>query len=63
MLDINDEMLCCYQEAILVELRNMNDDVDGHKKNGEAMRNSENFRKQYATVVHQLRDTNEQVII
>lgn len=49
------------KEAILVELRNMNDDVDDHKKNGEAMRNSENFRKQYATVVHQLRDTNDQV--
>lgn len=49
------------KEAILVELRNMNDEVDGHKKNAEAMRNSENFRKQYATVVHQLKDTNEQV--
>lgn len=49
------------KEAILVELRHMNDEVNGHQKNGEAMRSSDNFQKQYATVIHQLRDANEQV--
>ncbi|XP_057816299.1 protein ALWAYS EARLY 2 isoform X2 [Cryptomeria japonica] len=49
------------KEAILVELRHMNDEVNGHQKNGEAVRSSDNFQKQYATVIHQLRDANEQV--
>ncbi|KAH9298262.1 hypothetical protein KI387_029944 [Taxus chinensis] len=39
----------------------MNDEVNGHQKNGEDVRSSENFQKQYATVLHQLRDANEQV--
>eukprot|EP00252_Welwitschia_mirabilis_P007861 TRINITY_DN1956_c0_g2_i1.p1 TRINITY_DN1956_c0_g2~~TRINITY_DN1956_c0_g2_i1.p1 ORF type:complete len:1216 (+),score=337.50 TRINITY_DN1956_c0_g2_i1:375-4022(+) len=51
------------KEAILVELKNMNDEVDCHKKNGEAMRNSEGFQRQYATVLHQLRDANDQVAL
>eukprot|EP01018_Ginkgo_biloba_P039343 Gb_37435 [translate_table: standard] len=51
------------KEALLVELRHMNDEVGSNQKSGETVGNSENFRKQYATVLHQLKDANDQVAL
>ncbi|KAG2584872.1 protein ALWAYS EARLY 2-like isoform X6 [Panicum virgatum] len=49
------------KEALLVELRHMNEEVSGMQKDGEIIRDLEHFRKQYAMVLVQLRDSNDQV--
>lgn len=50
------------KEAIVLELRRMNDDVVEDQKNSEnVLKESENFRKHYAAVLVQLNDANEQV--
>nr|XP_015631926.1 protein ALWAYS EARLY 2 isoform X1 [Oryza sativa Japonica Group] len=49
------------KEALLVELRHMNEEVYGRQKDGEAFRDFEHFRKQYAMVLVQLRDSNDHV--
>jgi hypothetical protein len=46
----------------LVELRHMNEEVYGRQKDGEAFRDFEHFRKQYAMVLVQLRDSNDHVM-
>ncbi|XP_062225378.1 protein ALWAYS EARLY 3-like isoform X9 [Phragmites australis] len=48
-------------EALLVELRHMNEEVSGKQKDGETIRDSKHFRAQYAMVLVQLRDSNDQV--
>ena len=40
----------------------MNEEVSGMQKDGEIIRDLEHFRKQYAMVLVQLRDSNDQVI-
>ncbi|XBH88806.1 hypothetical protein VPH35_080828 [Triticum aestivum] len=50
------------KEALLVELRHMNEEVSGKQKDGEIIRDLEHFRKQYAMVLVQLRDSNDHVI-
>ncbi|EEC75809.1 hypothetical protein OsI_12755 [Oryza sativa Indica Group] len=50
-----------FLEALLVELRHMNEEVYGRQKDGEAFRDFEHFRKQYAMVLVQLRDSNDHV--
>ncbi|CAL5005455.1 unnamed protein product [Urochloa decumbens] len=47
--------------TLLVELRHMNEEVSGKQKDGEIIRDLEHFRKQYAMVLVQLRDSNDQV--
>uniref|UniRef100_A0A0D9X4F2 DIRP domain-containing protein n=1 Tax=Leersia perrieri TaxID=77586 RepID=A0A0D9X4F2_9ORYZ len=42
------------EEALLVELRHMNEEVYGRQKDGEAIRDFEHFRKQYAMVASAL---------
>ncbi|KAH7330857.1 hypothetical protein KP509_20G005600 [Ceratopteris richardii] len=49
------------KEAILVELRNMNDDADTNQRDGDAVRSLDMFRKQYATLIVQLKEVNQQV--
>ncbi|AQK46377.1 Putative MYB DNA-binding domain superfamily protein [Zea mays] len=49
------------KEALLVELRHMNEEVSGKQKDGEIIKDLEHFRKQYAMVLVQLRDSNDQV--
>ncbi|RCV38651.1 hypothetical protein SETIT_8G160000v2 [Setaria italica] len=49
------------KEALLVELRHMNEEVSGKQRDGEIIRDLEHFRKQYAMVLVQLRDSNDQV--
>ncbi|XP_062225369.1 protein ALWAYS EARLY 3-like isoform X3 [Phragmites australis] len=49
------------KEALLVELRHMNEEVSGKQKDGETIRDSKHFRAQYAMVLVQLRDSNDQV--
>ncbi|PKA56627.1 Protein always early 3 [Apostasia shenzhenica] len=49
------------REALLIELRQMNEEVSGDQKNGNHIKDLENFRKQYAMVLLQLRDVNDQV--
>ncbi|MCO5597679.1 hypothetical protein L7F22_051760 [Adiantum nelumboides] len=49
------------KEAILVEIRNMHDDANVNQRDGEAVRTSDVFKKQYATLVLQLREVNQQV--
>ncbi|KAG2579694.1 hypothetical protein PVAP13_6NG262300 [Panicum virgatum] len=49
------------KEALLVELRHMNEEVSGKQKDGDIIRDLEHFRKQYAMVLVQLRDSNDQV--
>ncbi|MCO5608511.1 hypothetical protein L7F22_062722 [Adiantum nelumboides] len=49
------------KEAILVEIRNMHDDANANQRDGEAVRTSDVFKKQYATLVLQLREVNQQV--
>ncbi|VAI12082.1 unnamed protein product [Triticum turgidum subsp. durum] len=49
------------KEALLVELRHMNEEVSGKQKDGEIIRDLEHFRKQYAMVLVQLRDSNDHV--
>ena len=39
----------------------MNEEVSGMQKDGEIIRDLEHFRKQYAMVLVQLRDSNDQV--
>ncbi|KAF3787698.1 ALWAYS EARLY 3 protein [Nymphaea thermarum] len=48
------------KEALLIELNHMNEEVSGNQRN-ESIRDSEHFRKQYAMVLLQLKDANEQV--
>lgn len=50
------------KEALLMELRYMNDEISKSEKNGEILRNSVAFRKQYAYVLVQLKIINDQVI-
>lgn len=47
---------------MLIELRHMNEEVSGNLKDSGAIADLENFRKQYAMVLLQLRDANDQVI-
>ncbi|KAK3163558.1 hypothetical protein QOZ80_1AG0005280 [Eleusine coracana subsp. coracana] len=49
------------KEALLVELRHMNEEVSGKQKDGETIRDLKHFRTQYAMVLVQLRDSNDQV--
>ncbi|KAJ6832829.1 protein ALWAYS EARLY 2-like isoform X2 [Iris pallida] len=49
------------KEALLVELRHMNEEVSGCQKDSGPIMDLENFRKQYALVLLQLRDANDQV--
>ena len=39
----------------------MNEEVSGKQRDGEIIRDLEHFRKQYAMVLVQLRDSNDQV--
>lgn len=48
------------QEAILLELRNMNDDVASNRKDGD-VHNSDMFQKHYATLLLQIKEVNQQV--
>ena len=50
----------CLQEALLTELKNMNEEVAAKQKEGEPIKEFEHFRKQYAMVLLQLRDANDQ---
>lgn len=49
------------KEALLIELRQMNEEVSTKQKHGDLIKDLENFRKQYAFVLLQLRDVNDQV--
>ncbi|XP_010931795.1 protein ALWAYS EARLY 3 isoform X3 [Elaeis guineensis] len=49
------------KEALLMELRHMNEEVSGKQRDGDAIKDLEHFRKQYAMVLVQLRDANDQV--
>lgn len=49
------------KEALLVELRHMNEEVSAKQKDGETISELEHFRKQYAMVLVQLRDSNDHV--
>ncbi|XP_042050498.1 protein ALWAYS EARLY 3-like isoform X2 [Salvia splendens] len=50
------------KEAIVLELRRMNDDVVQSRKDGDSpLKESEPFKKQYAAVLIQLNEANEQV--
>ncbi|KAJ6837548.1 protein ALWAYS EARLY 2-like isoform X2 [Iris pallida] len=49
------------KEALLVELRHMNEEVCGCQKDSGPIMDLENFRKHYALVLLQLRDANDQV--
>ncbi|CAA6661334.1 unnamed protein product [Spirodela intermedia] len=48
------------KEALLIELRNMNEEVSAKQRGGESIKEFEHFRKQYAMVLLQLRDANDQ---
>ncbi|KAJ4967952.1 hypothetical protein NE237_014653 [Protea cynaroides] len=50
------------KEALLLELRHMNDEVQENQKDGENfVKDLEPFKKQYATVLVQLQEANDQV--
>ncbi|XP_010243547.1 PREDICTED: protein ALWAYS EARLY 3-like isoform X2 [Nelumbo nucifera] len=50
------------KEALLLELTHMNDEVLENQKDGEnSLKDSEPFKKQYATVLVQLQEANDQV--
>ncbi|CAA0817669.1 Protein ALWAYS EARLY 3 [Striga hermonthica] len=50
------------KEAVVLELRRLNDDVFENQKDGDSfLKGSESFRKHYAAVLIQLNETNEQV--
>ncbi|KAA8527473.1 hypothetical protein F0562_034812 [Nyssa sinensis] len=50
------------KEAVVSELRRMNDDVFENQKDGDgALKDAEPFKKQYAAVLVQLNEANEQV--
>lgn len=49
------------KEALLIELRHMNEEVSETQKAGDPIKDLEHFRKQYAMVLLQLRDANDQV--
>ncbi|KAF5184492.1 Always early [Thalictrum thalictroides] len=50
------------KEALVLELRHMNDEVLEKQKDGDnALKDSELFKKQYATVLIQLKEANDQV--
>lgn len=51
---------CALQELLLIELRQMNEEVSLKQKNGDHIKDLENFRKQYAIVLLQLKDVNDQ---
>uniref|UniRef100_A0A5B6Z075 SANT domain-containing protein n=1 Tax=Davidia involucrata TaxID=16924 RepID=A0A5B6Z075_DAVIN len=58
------ELTCALdkKEAVVSELRRMNDDVLENQKDGDsALKDSEPFKKQYAAVLLQLNEANEQV--
>ncbi|CAL5347002.1 unnamed protein product [Camellia sinensis] len=51
------------KEAVVSELRQMNDDVLESQRDGDdALKDSEPFKKQYAAVLVQLNEVNEQVV-
>jgi hypothetical protein len=52
-------LLELWQEALVVELRQMNDEANA---NCDGLRVSEVFQRQYATVVLQLKEANKQVL-
>ncbi|KAL0368247.1 UNVERIFIED_CONTAM: protein ALWAYS EARLY 3 [Sesamum calycinum] len=53
---------CGVVEAIVLELRQMNNDVlETQKDGGSSLKDSEPFKKQYAAVLIQLNEANEQV--
>ncbi|KAJ0985772.1 hypothetical protein J5N97_004128 [Dioscorea zingiberensis] len=49
------------KEALLLELKHMNEEVSGKQKDGDIIKDFEIFKKQYALVLLQLRDANDQV--
>lgn len=50
------------QEAIVLELRRMNDDVLQNQKDGDSpLKDSGPFKKDYAAVLIQLSEVNDQV--
>ncbi|XP_042456861.1 protein ALWAYS EARLY 3-like isoform X1 [Zingiber officinale] len=49
------------KEALLKELRNMNEEVSEKQQDGDTIKDLEHFRRQYAMVLIQLRDANDQV--
>ncbi|XP_042433882.1 protein ALWAYS EARLY 3-like isoform X2 [Zingiber officinale] len=49
------------KEALLKELRNMNEEVSEKQQDGDTIKDLEHFRRQYAMVLVQLRDANDQV--
>jgi hypothetical protein len=49
------------QEALLMELRYMNEEVSGKQKETDKLSDLDHFRNQYATVLVQLREANDQV--
>ncbi|KAJ4746084.1 ALWAYS EARLY 2 [Rhynchospora pubera] len=49
------------KEALLMELRYMNEEVSGKQKETDNLSDLEHFRNQYATVLVQLREANDQV--
>nr|DAD33388.1 TPA_asm: hypothetical protein HUJ06_012239 [Nelumbo nucifera] len=50
------------KEALLLELRHMNDEVLENQKGGDnSLKDSDPFKKQYATVILQLQEANDQV--
>ncbi|GER55920.1 hypothetical protein STAS_33618 [Striga asiatica] len=52
------------KEAIVIELKRMNDDVlENQKDGGSPLKESESFKKQYAAVLIQLNEANEQVTL
>ncbi|CAA0841712.1 Protein ALWAYS EARLY 3, partial [Striga hermonthica] len=54
----------CMQEAIVIELKRMNDDMlENQKDGGSPLKESESFKKQYAAVLIQLNEANEQVTL
>ncbi|KAL6908230.1 hypothetical protein ACP4OV_002400 [Aristida adscensionis] len=49
------------KEALLVELRHMNEEMSGKQKDGETVRDLQHFKTQYAMVLLQLRESSDQV--
>ncbi|KAJ4797445.1 ALWAYS EARLY 2 [Rhynchospora pubera] len=49
------------KEALVMELRYMNEEVSGKQKETDNLSDLEHFRNQYATVLVQLREANDQV--
>ncbi|XP_065863604.1 protein ALWAYS EARLY 3 [Euphorbia lathyris] len=49
------------KEAVVSELKRMNDEIENHKDGDNALKDSESFKKHYAAVLLQLNEINEQV--